>query len=81
MAEVVSPSMESTDRREILGPKAYLILEQERARVERHFRDEEGVWFRADLVDEGGLSVPCPETSLTLAEIYEGLQDRVPGGI
>ncbi len=80
VVEVVSPGTESTDRREKLaayrrvpGLKAYLILDQERMLVERHFRDEEGVWIRADLVDEGGFSVPCPEMSLTLAEIYEGL--------
>jgi len=80
VVEVVSPSTESTDRREKLaaykrvpGLKAYLILEQERMRVERHFRDEEGAWLRADLVEEGRFSVPCPEMSLALAEIYEGL--------
>ncbi len=79
VVEVVSPSTESTDRREKLaaykripGLKAYLIVDQDRMRVERHFRDEEGVWLRADLVDEGRFSVPCPEMSLTLAEIYEG---------
>ena len=80
VVEVVPPSTEGTDRREKLaaykripGLKAYLIVDQDRTRVERHFRDEEGVWLRADLVDEGRFSVPCPETSLTLAEIYEGL--------
>ncbi len=80
VVEVVSPSTESTDRREKLaaykrvpGLKAYLIVDQERMRVERHFRDEEGAWLRADLVEEGRFSVPCPEMSLALAEIYEGL--------
>ncbi len=80
VVEVVSPSTESTDRREKLaaykripGLKAYLIVDQARMRVERHFRDEEGAWRRGDLVDEGRFSVPCPETSLSLAEIYEGL--------
>ncbi len=80
VVEVVSPSTESTDRREKLavykripGLKAYLIVDQDRMRVERHFRDEEGVWLRADLIDEGRFSVPRPEMSLTLAEIYEGL--------
>ena len=80
VVEVVSPSTESTDRREKLaaykripGLKAYLIVDQERMQVERHFRDEEGAWCRADLVDEGRFSVPRPEMSLTLAEIYEGL--------
>ena len=80
VVEVVSPSTETTDRREKLaaykhipGLKAYLIFDQDRARVERHFRDEEGAWRRADMVDEGQFSVPCPETSLSLAQIYEGL--------
>ena len=80
VVEVVSPSTETTDRREKLaaykripGLKAYLILDQQRMRVERHFRDEEGAWRRADLVDEGRFSVSCPEMSLSLAEIYEGL--------
>lgn len=80
VVEVVSPSTESTDRREKLaaykrlpGLKAYLIVDQERKRVERHFRDQEGAWRRGDLVDEGRFSIPCPETSLSLAEIYEGL--------
>ncbi len=80
VVEVVSPSTETTDRREKLaaykripGLKAYLIVDQERMRVERHFRDEEGAWRRGDLVDEGRFSVPRPETSIPLAEIYEGL--------
>ena len=54
------------------GLKGYLIVDQDRMCVERHFRDEEGAWRRGDLVDEGRFSVPCPEMSLTLAEIYEG---------
>jgi Uma2 family endonuclease len=80
VVEVVSPSTECTDRREKLaaykripGLTAYLIVGQDSMRVERHFRGEEGVWPRADLVDEGRFSVPCPEMPLTLAEIYEGL--------
>lgn len=80
LVAVVSPSTESTDRREkfaaykrIPGLKAYLIVDQARMRVERHFRDEEGVWLRGDLVDEGRFTVPCPEMSLSLAGIYEGL--------
>ena len=77
IVEVVSPS---TDRREKLaayrripGLKAYLIVDQARMQIERHFRDEEGAWRRGDLVDEGRFSLSCPETSLSLAEIYEGL--------
>ena len=81
MVEVASPSTETTDRREKLaaykrmpGLEAYLIVSQDRRWVERHFRGEDGTWRRADLVDEGRFSVPCPETNLSLAEIYEGLE-------
>ena len=80
VVEVISPSTETTDRREKLAAykrvasmKTYLIVDQERKRVERHFRDDEGVWQRADLLDEGRFPIPCPETSLSLAQIYEGL--------
>ena len=80
VVEVVSPSTESTDRREKLaaykrlpGLEAYLIVDQDRKQVERHFRDEEGAWRRGDLVEEGRFSIPRPETSISLAEIYEGL--------
>lgn len=80
VVKVVSPSTEATDRREKLaaykrlpGLEAYLIVDQERRWVERHFRDADGMWRRADLVDEGRFSVPCPEIELTLAEVYEGL--------
>ncbi|MDQ3436415.1 MAG: Uma2 family endonuclease [Actinomycetota bacterium] len=77
VVEVASPSTETTDRREKLatykrmpGLEAYLIISQARKWVERHFRTEDGVWRRGDLVDEGS----CPETDLSLAEIYEGLE-------
>jgi Uma2 family endonuclease len=80
LVEVVSQSTETTDRREKLAAykrmpnlKVYLIVAQDRKWVERHFRDAYGEWYRADLVDEGRFPVPCPETELTLAGIYEGL--------
>jgi hypothetical protein len=55
------------------GLRAYLIVAQDRRWVEHHLRDEDSAWHRGDLVEERRLSVPCPETTLTLAEIYEGL--------
>lgn len=81
VVEVLSPSTESADRREKLmvyrqvpTVEAYLVVEQDRKRVERYFRDEDGVWHKADLVDEGRFPVPCPPgAQLSLAEIYEGL--------
>jgi Uma2 family endonuclease len=81
VVEVASPSTETTDRREKLaaykrmpGLRAYLIVAQDRRWVETHLRGEDNVWHRGDLVDEGRFSVTCPETELSLAEIYEGLE-------
>lgn len=79
--EVTSPSTKSIDRREKLlayrklpSLKAYLIVDQESLRVERHWRDEAGQWWQAEAVGtEGIVPVPCPEIELTLPQIYEGL--------
>ena len=81
VVEVTSPSTENIDRREkllayrsITSLKAYLIVDQRELRVERHWRDESGRWWRAEAVGtEGIVPVPCPETELTLPQIYEGL--------
>lgn len=81
VVEVTSPSTEAIDRREKLlayrklsSLKAYLVVDQEEMRVERHWRDETGQWWRAEAVGpEGVVPVPCPETELTLSQIYEGL--------
>lgn len=80
VVEVLSQSTASVDRREKLmvyrripTVEAYLVVSQDRRRVERHFRDEGGVWRRTDLVDEGRSRVTRLETELSLGEIYEGL--------
>jgi Uma2 family endonuclease len=81
VVEVISPSTETIDRREKLAAykriptlQAYVIVDQDMRRVERHWRDPEGVWWDADLVGEGRVPLPCPEVELTLDEIYEGVQ-------
>jgi len=81
VVEVASPSTETTDRREKLAAykrmptlEAYLIVSQDRRWVERYLRGEDSLWHRGGLVDDGRFSIPCPETTLTLAEIYEGLE-------
>jgi Uma2 family endonuclease len=81
VVEVASPSTETTDRREKLavckrmpGLRAYLIVAQDRRWVEHHLRGEDNVWYRGDLVGGGRFYVPCPESELSLAEIYEGLE-------
>jgi Uma2 family endonuclease len=80
LVEVTSPSTLSVDRREKLqnykklsNLRAYLIVAQDERRVERHWRDESGAWWHANLSDEGRIHVPCPETEVALDGIYEGL--------
>ena len=80
IVEVTSPSTETTDRREkaftyrrIPSLKAYLIVDQNRRWVERHFRDANGEWHQGGLSDEGELPIPCPEMKLSFDDIYEGL--------
>jgi Uma2 family endonuclease len=80
IVEVTSPSTESIDRREkvftyrkIPSLRAYLVVDQNRRWVERHWRDETGEWRQGGVADEGFVPIPCPETRLSLDEIYEGL--------
>ena len=80
VVEVVSPSTATIDRREKLNAyrkvstlKSYLIVDQENKQIERHWRDDDGLWWEAALVGTGEIPIPCPETRLSLEEIYEGL--------
>lgn len=79
VVEVVSPSTEMIDRREKLAAykrmpslRAYLIVDQDSPRVERHFRDETGQWLQSDVIGTGAFPVPCVDTELTLLDIYDG---------
>jgi Uma2 family endonuclease len=81
IVEVTSPSTRRIDLgekamayREILTLRLYLVVEQARRRVLRHWRDAAGAWQREELIGEGTIAVPGPETTLTLDEIYEGVQ-------
>lgn len=81
IVEVISPNTESTDRREKLEAyktiptvMEYLIVSQGEDKVERHFRDEDDVWWRAELAGETSFPVSCPPgVELLLGDIYEGL--------
>jgi Uma2 family endonuclease len=81
VVEVASPSTQAIDRREKLlayrklpSLRAYLIVDQQEMRVERHWRDEAKQWWQAEISGpEGVVPFPCPETELTLQQIYEGL--------
>jgi Uma2 family endonuclease len=79
LVEVTSPSTESIDRREkwlsyrrLLSLKVYVIVHQEERRVSRHYRDETGMWWHAEVAGEGLVPLPCPELTLSLEGIYEG---------
>ena len=82
VVEVLSPSTQSTDRREklmvykgIASLTAYLIVDQMQRRVDRHWRDDMGGWRHDVIVDDGTLPVSFGPLSLTLTldEIYEGV--------
>ncbi|HEU4631227.1 MAG TPA: Uma2 family endonuclease [Gemmatimonadaceae bacterium] len=81
VVEVTSPSTARIDRGEKLDAyrgvaslRAYLVVDHRQRRVERHWRDDAGRWQRAEVTGEGSVPIPCPETALTLAEIYEGVE-------
>jgi Uma2 family endonuclease len=82
LVEVLSPSTQSTDRREklmvykgISGLNAYLIVDQMQRRVDRHWRDTTGDWRHDVFADDGVVPVSCGPLNLTLTldEIYEGV--------
>lgn len=81
IVEVISPSTAAVDRREkaaayrrIDSLRAYLLVEQDRRRVEWYMRDDEGTWWKAELAGQGDVPLPCPETSLSLDDIYAGIR-------
>lgn len=81
VVEVTSPGTEMVDRREKLANyqgisslQAYIIVAQERPLITHYQRDENGVWLRGELLNEGDLQVPCPPGAvLTMDDIYAGL--------
>ena len=80
VVEITSPSTAVIDRREKLVAykriptlEAYVIVEQDERRVQRHWRDQQGVWWEAEVSGAGRVPIPCPEVTLTLDEIYDGL--------
>jgi Uma2 family endonuclease len=80
IVEVTSPSTVRVDRgekldayRRLTSLRTYLVVDRRRRRVDRHWRDGGGVWQREEFVVEGSVPVACLEASLTLDEIYEGV--------
>ena len=84
LVEVTSPSTWIIDHREKLAAyrkiesvASYLIVEQSRRSVERHWRDDRGEWWSETIVGEGRVAIPVVDVELTLIEIYDG--SDVPG--
>ena len=82
IVEVLSDSTEKRDRREKLLAyiniptlKAYLLVAQDQYEVEMFYREPTGSWWVETFSGlESTLTLPCPEMSLSLAEIYEGIE-------
>ena len=79
IAEVLSPSTEVIDRREKLiayrtldALRYYLLVAQDRRRVELYRRTADGGW-RHEIIDDGTLVFDCADLHLgfSLADIYE----------
>jgi Uma2 family endonuclease len=54
--------------------QTYLIVDQFRKRVTRHWRDAAGEWRTEEFTDAGTIPVPCPQIELTLDQIYEKVE-------
>jgi len=81
IVEVTSPSTVRADRgdkldgyRRLTSLETYLIVDQHRRRVDRHWRDRDGSWQWEQYLVEGSVPVPRLDVPLTLDEIYEGVE-------
>ncbi|MEZ4524074.1 MAG: Uma2 family endonuclease [Thermomicrobiales bacterium] len=80
VVEVLSPSSWAMDRREKLimyrrieSLQTYLIVFQDERRVIHYRRDGHGDWGRTELTSNGSFPIGCLDTSLSLNQIYEGI--------
>lgn len=78
--EVLSPSTEAYDRgekflryrTEIAALQDYVLVAQDRPRVEHFSRQADGTWLRAEVNGLGGVLVlPSIDCRITLREVYE----------
>ena len=59
--------------------QVYLIVAQDQPQVTLFYRDAEGAWDVTRFDDlEQTLTLPCPECTLSLADIYEGVDFTQP---
>jgi Uma2 family endonuclease len=86
VVEVTSPSTRATDRREKLlayqaldALRMYLVVDHRRRRVEVHARNTLGPWTSGAVAGDGVVAVSCPETTLSLDDVYAGVTLPTPG--
>jgi len=80
IVEVTSPSTTRADRtdkldgyRRLTTLETYLIVDQRRRRVDRHWRDGDTSWQWERYVVDGSVPISRLDTPLTLDQIYEGV--------
>lgn len=87
IVEVTSKSTEWKDRHEkavvyqsIESLQAYMVVSQEKPHVTLYYREEDdGSWWVTALEDMAQtITLKCPETTLTLADIYDGIDFSQP---
>jgi Uma2 family endonuclease len=81
VVEVTSRSTRRVDRGEKLDAylampslRGYLIAEHDRRHVTLYTREPGGEWMREEVVGSGEATVPCPHVSLSLDDIYDGVE-------
>lgn len=85
MVEVLSPSTESTDRREkmlayrtLSSLREYVLIAADKRQVEIYRRDEQGEWQVAVTNEGEFVSLASVACCLTLDEIYEDVRLDAP---
>jgi Uma2 family endonuclease len=81
--EVLSDFTEHIDKGEkletyqrVASLKQYVLVDQTRRKVEIYTRAD-GVWIY-QMLDEGSFNVACLDTTMTLDEVYAGLEFSEP---
>ena len=81
VVEVLSPSTERTDRREkamvyrrLASLDTYILVMQDDRRVDRYARDANGTWQREVYEGEGVVMFTHAGVTMTLDEIYAGVE-------
>lgn len=81
IVEVTSRSTRRIDHGEKLeayrsmsSVQAYLIAEHDRPLVTLHTRSNGGAWLRQEVVARGEVAIPYPQATLSLDEIYAGVE-------